>query len=139
MGNYNRRWNIRGITDTIGVFSSTNLLGLYTEPNRVKGAIETGSDFVTSNTHSGWSGEDLSTDISEDFKWGTGNQNLILTLFIPEGAEYLFLAAYDDGYHDNTSNGYSIDIKAISSVPVPTAIYFMGTALFGLIGFFRRH
>jgi hypothetical protein len=78
----------------IAVFSATNQLLSIDELNRVAGAIDSGEDSVTGETHF----QELPTDIPEDFRIEphTGKQ-----VQIPQNAEYLFLCVSDSYYPDN--------------------------------------
>lgn len=76
----------------IGVFSSSNVLLPSNLLNRVQDAIDAGVDATTSVTFYG----SLSTDIPEDF------QIIDTYVQIPQGAVYLFIAASDSLYRDNT-------------------------------------
>jgi hypothetical protein len=78
----------------VGVFSSTDVLLSSTDPHRVPGAIDTGTEVVTLPTFVGTQ----STDIPEDFAiMGTGT-----VLTIPVGAQFLFVSPNDSYYSDNS-------------------------------------
>jgi len=76
----------------IAVFSGTNILLSSNLLNRVQDALDAGIDVATSVTFYG----SLATDIPEDF--------LINDTYvqIPQGAAYLFIAASDSLYRDNS-------------------------------------
>jgi hypothetical protein len=80
--------------------------------NRVPGAIDAGIAVVTWNTLFG----NMSTDIPQDFR--------IANTFVqvPVGANYLFVAAEDIYYSDNSDpdGDYAVRITQISSVPEPS-------------------
>jgi hypothetical protein len=80
----------------VGVFSSSNVLLDQSELNRVQGAIDAGNDYFTPATLSG--GEP--TDIAEDF-----NCCPDVCLYVPSGANYLFVSAQDNYYVDNSDDG----------------------------------
>ncbi len=86
----------RGIT---GVFSTSDVLLPGDQLNRVPGAIDAGADYETWDTFEG----SLPTDIDEDFLVGDheGFFNSV-TITVPSDARFLFLAALDDFYGDNT-------------------------------------
>jgi len=80
--------------EIIGVFSTTDELLPIDELNRVPGAIDSGEDYVTNDTHF----QQWPTDIPEDFRVEpyTG-----MIVEIPEDAGYLFLCIRDSFYPDN--------------------------------------
>jgi hypothetical protein len=80
------------VKQMIGVFSSSATLLPADRRNRVAGAIDAGAEIVTAPTLVG--GRD--TDIAQDFPIGS------LKIRIPPGARYLFVAAPDIFYSDNT-------------------------------------
>jgi hypothetical protein len=77
---------------TICVFSSSNILLSSENAARVPGAIEAGEDYVTAPTLRG----SLPTDIPEDFAMVDS-----VSVVVPAGALYLFVAANDVFYGDN--------------------------------------
>lgn len=90
-------------TQTVGVFSSSATLLAASNLSRVSGALSAGSPFVTPNT--GVNNEP--TDIGQDFQVSS------TTVVVPVGARYLFLAASDAFYGDNSDpNGdYAVRIS----------------------------
>ena len=111
-------------TEMIGVFSSSDVLLAPNILNRVPGAIDAGIPVVTWNTLFG----NMSTDIPEDFRIA----NTIVQ--VPFGANYLFVAAEDIYYSDNSDpNGsYGVRITPLASVPEPSTFLLLGVALFTL-------
>lgn len=80
-------------TSTVAVFSSSTTLLAASNLARVSGAIAAGSPFATPSTSVG----NEATDISQDFAVsGTA------VIVVPSGARYLFLAASDNFYGDNS-------------------------------------
>lgn len=109
----------------IGVFSSSSTLLAATNQNRVPGAIDAGTDIVTAPTHFGA----LATDIPQDFFIsGAGT-----TLVIPTGAAYLFVAAHDSLYGDNTDPDadYAVQLEAVAAVPEPSSLLLLGMGVVG--------
>lgn len=99
-------------TEMIGVFSSSNVLYDPNVLNRVPGAIDAGLPVVTWNTYFG----NMSTDIPQDFRIA----NTIAQ--VPLGANYLFVAAEDIYYSDNSDpdGDYAVRITPVASVPEPS-------------------
>lgn len=83
----------RGTGYLTAVFSSSNVLRPDTERYRVSGAIDAGNDVFTLDTDR----NALATDIDQDFR----ADDVCLT--VPNGAEYVFFAAFDSLYGDNGS------------------------------------
>jgi hypothetical protein len=112
----------------IGVFSSTNVLLAPNFLNRVPGAIDAGMPVVTWSTLYG----NMATDILQDFRIA----NTIVQ--VPLGANYLFVAAEDIYYSDNSNpNGnYGVRIT-VASVPEPSTILLLPSAL-GILFFLRK-
>jgi hypothetical protein len=108
---------------TGGVFSSsfTLLAPSESNPNRIPGAIDAGIDVVTSPTY--WLGWE--TDIPEDFLIDD------VTIQVPAGAKYLFVAALDVAYGDNTDPDHDYTYR-LSKVPEPSALLLLGSGLAGI-------
>jgi hypothetical protein len=96
-----------GYINLIGIFSTTAELESIDKLNRVPGAIDSNTDFVTDETYFG----ELQTDISEDFLIGhhTGT-----TIEIPDGAKFLFLCNPDVYYPDNFGT-FQVTIKKLET------------------------
>ena len=120
--------NLAVSTEMIGVFSSTNVLLAPNLLNRVPGAIDAGIPVVTWNTLFG----NMSTDIPQDFRIA----NTLVQ--VPLGANYLFVAAEDIYYSDNSNpNGnYGVRIT-VASVPEPSTLLLLPSAL-GILFFLRK-
>lgn len=82
----------RGYPQITAIFSATDVLLPSAQRYRVKGAIDTPEDVETLAT----AYDGLETDVDEDFD-ATGG-----CITVPDGARYVFLAAYDAFYADNT-------------------------------------
>ena len=97
-------------TEMIGVFSSNSTLLAPNVLNRVAGALDAGITVQSWNTLFGG----MSTDVPYDFRIA----NTIVQ--VPFGANYLFVAAHDIYYSDNSDpNGnYGVKITQLS-VPEP--------------------
>ena len=108
-------------TEMIGVFSSSDVLWAPNVLNRVPGAIDAGISVVTWNTLYG----NLSTDIPQDFRIA----NTIVQ--VPLGANYLFVAAEDIYYSDNSDpdGDYGVRITPLASVPEPATLLLLGPVL----------
>lgn len=107
-----------------GVFSSSNVLlpSSPSNPSRIPGAIDAGIDFVTGPTYFlGWA-----TDIAEDF--------LItdITIEVPVAAQFLFIAAIDAAFNDNTDPDGDFGVR-ISKVPEPASLLLLGVGLFAMV------
>lgn len=116
-------------TEMIGVFSSNNVLWAPNVLNRVPGAIDADIPVVTWNTLYG----NLSTDIPQDFRIA----NTIVQ--VPLGANYLFVAAEDIYYSDNSDpdGDYGVRITRLASVPEPATLLLLGP-VFISFGLFSR-
>jgi hypothetical protein len=82
----------RGYPLITAVFSSSDVLLPSDERDRVKGAIDTDDDVATLATAT----DGLETDVAEDVDATDG------CITVPDGARYVFLAAYDTFYADNS-------------------------------------
>ena len=116
-------------TEMIGVFSSSDVLWAPNVLNRVPGAIDAGIPVVTWNTYFG----NMSTDIPQDFRIA----NTIVQ--VPLGANYLFVAAEDIYYSDNSDpdGDYAVRITPLTSVPEPSTLLLLGP-VFISFGLFSR-
>jgi len=117
-------------TEMIGVFSSSDVILAPNVLNRVPGALDAGIPVVTWNTLFG----NMSTDIPQDFRIA----NTIVQ--VPLGANYLFVAAEDIYYSDNSDpNGnYGVSITPLASVPEPSTVLLLSSALGILISFRKQ-
>lgn len=114
----------------LGVFSNTNILLGSSTLNRVQDAIDAGNDESTGPTFFG----NLPNDIAEDFL-------ITNTLIqIPAGAAYLFVAASDSYYSDNSDldGDYGMRITQVIPVPLPDTIWLISLGLLVLIRFDKR-
>lgn len=118
-----------------GVFSTSNILLSSSTLHRVAGAIDAGTDVSTQVVSP--TGGLVSNDIAEDF-------SIYHTLVtVPTGARYLFVAASDIYWGDNTDpNGdFQVRISTVATaVPEPTdaTLFAAGLAALGLAGWRRR-
>jgi hypothetical protein len=120
-------------TNMGAVFSSTNLL-LPFQPfvdywQRIPGAIDAGMPEMVTEAPGfiPWL-----FDITEDFRVDPS-----VTVLVPTGAEYLFVAAVDAYFYDNSvPQGGSFGVR-ISQVPEPAVLSLLGIGLAAL-GFVRR-
>ena len=105
-------WSLQTSTEMIGVFSSSDVLLAPNVLNRVPGAIDAGIPVVTWNTYFG----NMSTDIPQDFRIAD------TIVQVPLGANYLFVAAEDIYYSDNSDpdGDYAVRITQLASVPEPS-------------------
>ncbi len=83
-----------------GVFSSSNAVGATSVLNRVSGAIDAGTDFMTPATAIGG----LATDIPEDFEISSNSGSPLVTIQIPNGASFLMVSPVDSRFSDNSGN-----------------------------------
>lgn len=112
LGNFSIGPSADTYKNTIGVFSSSPTLAAASNLHRVPGAIDTGIDVVTGNTYFG----NQPTDIPEDFR--IVDTGTLIT--IPTGALYLFVAASDSLYQDNTDPDGNYYVR-ISLAPLADA------------------
>lgn len=103
-------------TQMIAVFSASSTLLPSNNLNRVADAIDAGVDFVTGATFFGG----VSTDISQDFLVPSSGAGGVL-IQVPVGARFLFVAAHDSLYSDNSDpdRNYGIRITAAPPQAVP--------------------
>jgi len=96
-------------TDVLGaVFSRDDRVLDRTNRHRIPGAIRAGSALITANENS----KGFLTDISEDFAINPTGTKVV----VPSGAQYLFVAAIDSYYADNTSSkGLTVTITRVGS------------------------
>lgn len=115
--------------EMIGVFSSSDTLLAPNFLDRVPGALDAGIGVQSWNTLFGG----MVTDIPEDFRVA----NTIVQ--VPLGANYLFIAAHDIYYSDNSDpNGnYGVRITQLS-VPEPGTLLMLGLGFALLIVWFQR-
>ena len=114
--------------EMIGVFSNSNTLLAPNVLDRVPGAIDAGIYGTSWNTLFG----NMNTDIPYDFRVA----NTIVQ--VPQGANYLFIAAHDIYYSDNSDpNGnYGVRITPVA-VPVPGTLLMFGLGFALFIGWHR--
>jgi PEP-CTERM motif len=107
-------------TEMIGVFSSSNALLAPDVANRVPGALNAGIGIESWHTLFG----NMATDIPDDFRIA----NTIVQ--VPMGANYLFVAAHDIYYSDNSDpdGNYGVKITQVS-VPEPGTWMLVGFGL----------
>ena len=106
----------------LGIFSATDLLLDCSELNRVVDAIDAGNDVVTGET---WITQQT-TDIAEDFFIDA------VRVQIPEGANFLFVSAWDSFYPDNHNDeNYAVrfNMNTVPPVPEPASVFLMGLGL----------
>ena len=117
------------VSEMIGVFSTSSTLLSPTVLNRVPGSLDAGLSITTWNTLFG----NLSTDIPYDF----GITNTVVQ--VPVGASYLFVAAHDIYYSDNSDpdGDFAVRINKVASVPEPST-YFLLMLGFIACGLVRR-
>ena len=118
------------VKEMIGVFSSSNTLLAPNIFDRVPGALDAGVHIATWNTLFG----NMPTDSHDVF----GITNTFL--HVPVGANYLFVAAHDIYYSDNSDpNGdFAVRITPIASVPEPSALLLLALGFVGLASYSRK-
>ena len=115
-------------TEMIGVFSTSNTLLAPNILDRVPGAVDAGI-YVTS-----W--PTLFGNMTTDFPYDFRVANTIVQ--VPQGADYLFIAAHDIYYSDNSDpNGnYGVRITPVT-VPVPGTMLMFGLGFALFIGWYQ--
>jgi len=126
--------------NTIGLFSSSNILLASSSVNRVPGAIDAGTHFVTFPTFFGG----IPTDIEQDFLIAaTGNTLTSIDIRVPVGGKFLFVAAHDSFYGDNNDpdGDYMLQIAPGAPIPEPTvlALLLVGIPATGVLAAYRKH
>lgn len=118
------------VKEMIGVFSSSNTLLAPNIFDRVPDALDAGVHIATWNTLFG----NMPTDSHDVF----GITNTFL--HVPVGANYLFVAAHDIYYSDNSDpNGdFAVRITPIASVPEPSALLLLALGFVGLAWYSRK-
>lgn len=118
------------VKEMIGVFSSSNTLLAPNILDRVPGALDAGVHIVTWNTLFG----NMPTNTPNVF----GITNTFL--HVPIGANYLFVAAHDIYYSDNSDpNGdFGVRITPIASVPEPSPLLLLGLGFISLAAYARK-
>jgi hypothetical protein len=114
----------------IGVFSSSNTLLAPNIFDRVPDALDAGVHIVTWNTLFG----NMPTDSHDVF----GITNTFL--HVPVGANYLFVAAHDIYYSDNSDpdRDFAVRITPIASVPEPSTLLLLALGFISLALYLRR-
>ncbi|MBZ5602027.1 MAG: hypothetical protein LAO79_06955 [Acidobacteriia bacterium] len=112
------------------LFSTDGNLGASTSLNRVTGAVAAGSPnpYVVTTTNSYFAGNN---DISQDFQVGTS----VVTVVVPNNANFLFVGVLDSFYADNSGNA-SITLNELAT-PEP-ATYALALAGLAALLFVRK-
>jgi hypothetical protein len=131
-------------TQTAAVFSSTAILLDSSQADRIPDALfpafviqPEAYPFVTPPTYY-WG---QATDIPQDFAISTGQTFNGVTVQVPNKAKYLFIAAIDDYYADNSDpNGdYGVNISPVTvATPAPPGITLAGVGAFCLASYAWR-
>ena len=118
------------VKEMIGVFSSSNTLLTPNIFDRVPDALDAGVHIVTWNTLFG----NMPTDSHDVF----GITNTFL--HVPVGANYLFVAAHDIYYSDNSDpdRDFAVRITPIASVPEPSTLFLLALGFISLTLYLRR-
>ena len=118
------------VKEMIGVFSSSDTLLAPNIFDRVPDALDAGVHIVTWNTLFG----NMPTDSHNVF----GITNTFLQ--VPVGANYLFVAAHDIYYSDNSdpNRDFAVRITPIASVPEPSALLLLALGFVGLASYSRK-
>ena len=118
------------VKEMIGVFSSSNTLLAPNIFDRVPDALDAGVHIVTWNTLFG----NMPTDSHDVF----GITNTFLQ--VPVGANYLFVAAHDIYYSDNSDpdRDFAVRITPIASVPEPSTPLLLSLGFISLALYLRR-
>ena len=101
--------------DLIAVFSASDTILPNNELNRVVDAINAGIDVETLPTFDGG----LPTDINEDFLVASADgQKTSVKIYVPAGAQYLFLSARDTRFFDNfdPNRNYGVSFTRIDDL-----------------------
>lgn len=114
-------------TLTMGPFSSSSTLLGAEQRYRVPGALATDApNFVSSNTYFG----NQPTDIPQDFSF---DKPAGITVTVPVGAQYLFLAKSDQLYSDNSDPNHNYGVLiGLAPVPEPASAALMLLGVAGL-------
>jgi PEP-CTERM motif len=118
------------VKEMIGVFSSSDTLLAPNIFDRVPDALDAGVHIATWNTLFG----NMPTDSHNVF----GITNTFLQ--VPVGANYLFVAAHDIYYSDNSDpdRDFAVRITPTASVPEPSALLLLALGFVGLASYSRK-